>query len=113
MNRRIVTSAMVLSLSLYSAGSVFAASPAASPRANSVAPAKGKLISFSIRNDSSAPLLVKAGDQQITIAPGQKMVVKLEKGVQVTTVNDTAHLHAGDVLTTVNEYLQGNTLAVA
>ena len=41
------------------------------------------------------------------------MSMKLEKGVQVTTVNDTTHLHAGDVLTTVTEFLQGNTLAVA
>ena len=104
---------MVFSLSLCTAGSVLAASPAPSPRANNASPTKGKLISFNIRNDAAQPLTIKAGDQQMTIAPGAKMSMKLEKGVQVTTVNDTTHLHAGDVLTTVTEFLQGNTLAVA
>ncbi len=113
MTRRILTFAMALSLSLFASGSLLALPPTPSLHSTDSAPAKMKLISFSIRNDSAAALTLKAGEQQMTIAPGQKMAVKLEKGCQVTTVNGTTHLHAGDVLTTVTDYLQGNTLAVS
>lgn len=114
MTRRILfsTSAMVLSLSLASTPFLHAA-PA--PRAHDATgtPAKLKLIKFNIRNDSSVPLQLKAGDQQMTIAPGQTASVKLQLGLQVTTVSDTAKLPSGSVLTTVSDSLQGNTLAVS
>ncbi len=71
------------------------------------------MISFSIRNDSAAPLTIKAGEQQMTIAPGATIALKAGRGSQVTTVNETAHLAAGAVLTTVTDYLQGNTVTVS
>ena len=113
MNRRILTSAMAVSLSLFTAGSALALAPSPFGHHDNAAPAKVKLITFSIRNDSKAELTIKAGDQQMTIAPGKTEVLKLQKGAQITTVNDTTHLKAGDVVTTVTDYLQGNTLAVA
>lgn len=134
MTRRILftTSAMVLSFTLSSSTLMHAAGHATGNAAGNTAvrtavlaapslradhasttPAKMKLIKFSIRNDSKTPLQLKAGDQQMTIAPGQTSAVKLPMGLQVTTVSDTAHLPSGAVLTTVSEALQGNTLAVS
>lgn len=113
MTTRLFTSAMVLSCSLLAAQGAHALPPTPAMHAKDAAPAKAKLISFSIRNDSSTELIIKACEQQMTITPGKTMPVKLEKGCQVKTVNETAHLHAGDVLTTVTDYLQGNTLAVS
>ena len=110
MTRRILTSAMVLSMSLFTVGISSAA-----PVVHTYAPvdAKVKMISFSIRNDSAAPLTIKGGDQQMTIAPGKTAALKLQRGSSVTTVNETSHLPAGAVLTTVTDELQGNTVAVS
>ena len=104
---------MVLSLALTCAPLMHAAGP--SVRADNVSstPTKVNLIKFSIRNDSKASLQLKAGDQQITIAPGQTAAVKLGLGLQVTTVSETTKLPSGSVLTTVTESLGGNTLAVS
>lgn len=114
MIRRILPSAMVLSLSLLASPALHAATlPSHDATPNAAVAAKGKLISFHIRNASASALVLKAGDQQITIAPGQTATMKLVNGTPVTSVNDTAHFAAGAVVTTVTEYLQGNTLAVS
>ena len=110
MKHRILISSMALSISMCTAGALNAAPMM---HTNASASAKVKLISFSIRNDSAAPLTIKAGDQQMTIAPGTTTALKLGRGSQVTTVNETAHLAAGAVLTTVTDYLQGNTIAIS
>ena len=107
------SSAMVLSLTL-ACTPLMHAGGFAKARDNSAATtAKVKLVKFNIRNDSKAALVLKAGDQQMTIAPGQTAAVKLQQGLQVMTVSDTGHLPAGSVLTTVSDSLQGNTLAVS
>ena len=115
MTRRTLFSnaAMVLSLALTSAPLMHAAAPSLRADNASSAPAKVKLIKFNIRNDSKMPLQLKAGDQQVTIAPGETTAVKLQVGLQVTTVSESAKLPSGSVLTTVSESLQGNTLAVS
>ena len=107
------TSAMVLSLTLACAPMVHAAAPSFWANNAGSTPTKVKLIKFSIRNDSKASRQLKAGDQQITIAPGQTAAVKLGLGLQVTTVSETTKLPSGAVVTTVTESLGGNTLAVS
>ena len=107
------TSAMVLSLTLACSPSLHAAGPSLRPDNATSTTVKAKLIKFSIRNDAKTSLQLKAGDQVITIAPGQTEAVKLQVGLQLTTVSDTAKLPSGSVLTTVSESLQGNTLAVS
>ena len=110
---RFSSSAMVLSLALATSPLLHAAMPAPHAPNTASTPAKGKLVKFSIRNDSKLPLQLKAGDQQMTIAPGQTAAVKLQVGLQVTTLTETAKLPSGSVLTTVSDSLQGNTLAVS
>ena len=113
MNRRILTAAMAMSLSLCAAQTVcaaplFALSPTASDK-----PVKVKTISFNLRNDSGMILTVQIGTQQITVQPGKSTALKLPEGTQITSVTATAHVAAGSVLTTVNSNLNGNTLAVS
>ena len=105
---------MVLSLSLLASPAIHAASLFRHDAGSaSTAAAKGKMISFHIRNASATALVLKAGDQQITIAPGETATVKAANGTPVTSVNDTAHFAAGSVVTTVSDSLKGNTLAIS
>ncbi len=126
MNHRLIAAAMATSISVLGTPSLLAAqSPAAQ---NLVAPAAGttsaartstgkpvkvKTVSFTLRNDAGTPLTVAAGDQQFTVQPGKSLVLKLQEGITITTVNATAHAAAGGILTTVSSTLQGNTLAIS
>ena len=104
---------MAMSLSPFAAQTLWAA-PAAVSTKNSVdKPIKVKTISFSLRNDSAAPVTIQAGDQQFTVEPGKTTQMKLAIGVQVIAVNGTTHIAAGSVVTQVNSTLQGNTLAIS
>ena len=110
MNRRIVTAAMALSMSFFASQALaqaFASAPAPGPNT------KGKQISFHLRNDSSAAVTIQAGDQQITVAPGKSINLKLATGTQVTTTSGTAHVAAGGILANVDSNLSGNTLVIS
>ncbi len=113
MNRRIITAAMAMSLSVFAAQGVFAAPPAPHSPSSSDKPVKVKTVSFTVRNDSAMTQTVKAGDQQFTIEPGKSATVKFPAGTQLTTVNGTTRIAAGSVLTTVTNELGGNTLVIS
>ena len=113
MKHRIVTTAVMLSLSVFAVQPLCAAPLAAAAHSETSKPVKVKTINFHLRNDSQSPLTIQAGDQQMTIAPGKSAMLKLQEGTQVTTVNATAHVAAGAVLTMVTAQLDGNTLAVS
>lgn len=119
MNRRIPAAAMALLLSVSASqafAQAFASATATGPNtttATAMPLAKGKQISFHLRNDSAAAIIIQAGDQQITIAAGKSVSLKLATGTQVTTTTGTAHVAAGGVLTTVDSNLSGNTLVVS
>lgn len=118
MHRRILTTAMAVTLSFGVAqllcAPLAAFAQTAAPAANShAATGTAKMVKFLMRNDSSTPLTIQAGDQQMTLRPGQTMPLKLQEGLQVTTLNGTAHIAPGALLTTVSRTLQGNTLAVS
>lgn len=113
MNRRMLTAAMALSVSLLAVPPVQAASLGFFHHtAADKSSAKAK-ISFQIRNDTKTALTISTGDQEMTVQPGRVIALKLQEGTQVTAVNGTGHIAAGAVLTTVTRDLQGNTLAVA
>lgn len=113
MNRRIVTATLALSLSMFATQPLFAA-PAAAPGDNAATKnVKGKTVNFHLRNDSAADFTVQAGDQQITLKPGQSIEMKLQSGTQLTAVSSTAKTAAGSALFTVSDVLKGNTLAIS
>lgn len=119
MNRRIVTAAMALSMSVFASqafAQAFSSAPATGPNtstATSMPAAKGKQISFHVRNDSAAAITIQAGDQQMTIAAGKSINLKLAAGTVVTTTSGTAHVAAGGTLATVDSNLSGNTLVIS
>ncbi|MEO6924848.1 MAG: hypothetical protein ABI142_13560 [Bryocella sp.] len=112
MNRRFVASALVLASSLVATPALFAAPPSFSADTAIHATAKTKTVKFSLRNDTSAPIKVKVGDQEITLAPGHPVKVKAPVGQTVVTEEASANNPAGTVVVTVMDGLDGATLAV-
>ena len=113
MHRRLIAAAMAGVLSVSVAPSLHAA-----PFAFHHSPAQGKavagkMVSFSVRNDSKSTLVLQAGEQQISIDPGKTAKLKLAEGAQITNVNATEKRAAGSVVATVGKELDGNTLAVS
>ncbi|HLI77060.1 MAG TPA: hypothetical protein VKV02_08945 [Acidobacteriaceae bacterium] len=112
MHRRLLAVAMASVLSFSVAKDAAAAPFGVFHRAGSES-TTGKLINFSVRNDTKEPLVFKAGDQQYTLQPGKSLPLKLHEGESILAVNDTARHAAGSLITTVTSILKGNTLAVS
>lgn len=106
MIRRVVASTMVLAAVLLAGETVYAA-----PFHRSDVPAHVKLVSFNLRNDSKAPLKVKVGDQEMTLAPGKVTPVKLAPGATIVAEESTPSFEAGAVLATVGSNLKDATIA--
>lgn len=77
------------------------------------APAAAKMVSFTVRNDAKASLVLKSGDQEFTIEPGKTAKMKLPEGTELINVSGTDKQAAGSLLTRVDRQLQGNVLAVS
>jgi len=73
---------------------------------------KVKLVKFSLRNDTSAPLKLKIGDNVVTLLPGKPVDVKLADGKQIIAVETTASYDAGSVVAIAAEQLDGTTVAI-
>lgn len=71
-----------------------------------------QVVSFHLRNDSKNPLIVKAGNQQITLEPGKPVDVTLKIGDTVTVAKATPSFPEGTVLATVNPDLKDTTIAL-
>ena len=117
MNRRFVAPVLALALSACFAGNIYAAGPKDGTRTTvsttSNTSAKGKVVSFHLRNDSGSALTLQVGDQQMTVEAGKTADIKVPEGTQIITVNATGRIAAGGVVTTVSKVLSGNTLAVS
>lgn len=112
MNRRILTAAMAMCLTVFAVPPVPAAASGIFHH-NATDKATKAKVSFHVRNDTKTALTLSTGAQQITVQPGRVVSLKLEEGTQVTYVNGTDHIVPGAVLTTVTKELEGNTLAIA
>ncbi len=109
MKRISVVTAMVVAASVLSSGAVYAAptsvhSPVRAMFSNQ------KLVSFNLHNATNEPLKVKAGDKEMTIAPGAVMSVKLAAGTKIVTQEATAKYEAGSVLATASPELKDATV---
>ena len=111
MNRRSVVGVIVMAASLVSAQAMYAAPAAIHAPVNAIF-AKGKFVKFTLRNDSAAPLKLKAGDTELTLLPGKPVDVKLTEGQQIVAVEASPNYAAGAVITTVSDQLNGTTLAL-
>ena len=68
-------------------------------------------VNLKLRNDSAESMKVKAGQQELTLAPGKTMPVKLDVGEQIIVAEATATRPAGTVLATISSNLSDATLA--
>jgi methionine-rich copper-binding protein CopC len=72
-----------------------------------------KPVQFSLRNDCSSTLELKAGDQTITVEAGKTVKVKIPAGTKVITTTATGHSEAGSVVVEVSDSLSGATVAIS
>jgi hypothetical protein len=71
-----------------------------------------KTVKFTVSNQTNAPVSLKAGDQQMTIAAGQSQSVKAQSGQQIVTTSDSAVGAAGTVVASVTDTMEGATVNV-
>ncbi len=111
MNRRTLSTAMLVVCSLITSEAAYAA-PAAVPLSLHAMFGKTKMVNFNLRNDTAMPLKLKAGDTVMTIDAGKTLSVKLPAGTNVTTEEATAEKPAGTVVAQVTGDLSGVTISV-
>ena len=69
-----------------------------------------KLVKFNLHNATSTPIQVKAGDTEMTLAPGQNVPFKLPVGAKVVVQVATADFPQGAVLATATSELSDTTI---
>ena len=111
MNRRILSTAALVVSSLFVSEAVYAAPLAPSSSLHAMF-GKTKLVAFNLRNDTAAPLKLKAGDSELTIEAGKTMPLKLPAGTSVTTQETTDSHPAGTVIAQVSSELNGVTISI-
>jgi len=111
MNRKSVMGVMVMAAVLMSTQAVYAAPTAVHSPVNAIY-SKVKLVKFSLRNDTSAPLKLKIGSNEVTLLPGKPLDVKVPDGQQIVAVDTTSNYAGGDVIATAAEQLDGTTVAI-
>ena len=111
MNRRVLSTVVLVASSFFAAEALYAA-PVAVPISVHAMFGKTKMVSFNLRNDTATPLKLKAGDNPMTIDAGKTMNVKLPAGTSITTEEATANHPAGTVITQVSGDLSGVTISV-
>jgi hypothetical protein len=111
MNRLSVISAMVLAASVISTQAVYAAPTSIHTPVNAIY-SNAKMVNFTLRNDSSAPLKVMVGNNEMTLQPGKPVNVKLATGQTIVAEETTASNQAGAVLATAIPGLDGATVSV-
>lgn len=114
MIRRVMGSTMVLAAALLAGESAHAAPTVALhvPVLAKMGRSNNDTVKFHLRNDSREPIVVKAGDQQMTLQPGKPVDVKLKVGETVTIAQATATFKEGELLATVSPDLKDATIAL-
>ncbi len=111
MNRRLIATAMAVAVSVLGTQAAYALPHLEDTPIRAAVGAKVKQIKFSVRNDSSATVRFKAGDQEISLAPGKTTEIKVANGAQVISL-EAQNREPGSVIATVSDALSGNTLVL-
>ena len=101
--------AMVLGVSILSSEAMFAAPLAVHVPVHAMF-SRDKLVKFNLHNSTDAPIKVKAGDAEMTLAPGADTPVKLAVGTKVVVEEASTHYTEGTVLTVVSSELSDATV---
>lgn len=98
---------------LMSAGpGLYAASLPAGQEVTQAAAKHGKMVSFTLKNDTGAALSLKCGEEPMTLDPGKTTKVTLPMGATVTFAEASGAHAAGSVLTQANSVTKGTTVTV-
>jgi hypothetical protein len=73
---------------------------------------KVKTMKITVTNQTGAPVSLKAGEQQMTLAAGQSQQVKVQSGQQLVTTSDSSLGAAGRVVTGFTDGMEGSTVNV-
>jgi hypothetical protein len=111
MNRRSVVAVMVIGASLLASEAMYAAPVAVHSPVYAMFSAE-KLVKFSLHNATDAPIKVKAGDTEMTLAPGTVVPMKLAVGTKIVVAEASTHFAEGSVVTTVYPELSDSTLTL-
>ena len=112
MKHRMTLATLALSLSFVGAPALLAAPLSGPDTPVTAKQGTGKVVSVSLQNTSSSPLIVQAGTQQITVAPNATSKVKVNVGTQLVNVTATPTYSAGTLLTTVGSDADGSVLTI-
>ena len=74
--------------------------------------AKTKMVKLNLRNDSSAPMELKVGEDVITIDAGKTIAVKAAVGARIVTTTSTASHPSGTLLAEVTTALSDATIGI-
>ena len=110
MNRRLIT--VTLAAAAVCAAGTAVPAPAAVRVPGHAMFGKTKTVKLSLRNDSGAPIKLKAGETSMTVEAGKTIPLKLPEGTSITVEEATAKHAAGSVLTQVSSNLEGATIVV-
>ena len=72
----------------------------------------GKTIKFTVANKTSAPIDLKSGEEQMTIAAGASRQVKAPAGTKIVTTSASPAGEAGTVVAEVTNDMGGSTVNV-
>jgi hypothetical protein len=104
MNRHAVLAVMVLGASML-AGEAMYATPVAVHAPVHAMLGKVKTVKFSLQNKSKEVVKVKAGETEMTLAPGKTVDLKLSVGTKVVAETESENYHVGDVVATATQDL--------
>ena len=71
-----------------------------------------KTVKFTVSNQTTGPVSLKTGDQQMTIAAGKSQQIKAQSGQQIVTTSDSSLGVAGTVVSSVTDTMEGATVNV-
>ena len=105
--------AVVFGMVLMGANAAGYAAPMPAVQGTTQAVAKhGKMVSFSVKNDTPAALNLKCGEEPMTLDPGKTTRVTLPVGATVTFAEASGVHAAGAVLAQANGVTKGSTITI-
>jgi hypothetical protein len=84
----------------------------AAPTQTAQSSKKVKTMKITVTNQTGAPVSLKAGDQEMTLAAGQSQKLKVQSGQQLVTTSDSSLGAAGRVVTGFTDGMEGSTVNV-
>ena len=110
LRRNVFVAALVVATTLVPTQAVFASSLPVSPVHAFFG--KTKMVKLSLRNDSGAPIELRAGETVMTLNNGETKALALPPGTRITTTAATKTHEAGALIAEVSDSFSGATVSI-